>query len=132
MRYDPAIEACRREFARIRWGRARLENEDDDIQRQIQDLFEENRLEEEKLVLGDYSRAVYARYAKQQPRLREVSSGKVVRWQDAFGSSYGAATREQRYALVGLVECEGPYRFAIPFGTLAYRMGKPVYDPEKD
>lgn len=132
MRIDPAIDACRYEFARIRSERARLENEDDDIQRQIQDLFEENRLEEEKLVCGVYSRAVYARYAKKHPLLREVSSGKLVRWQDVFKDPYGATTREQRYALVGLIEGEGAYRFAFPPGALVYLSGKPVWDPEDD
>ena len=124
MRSDSAIEACRREYARIRRDRDRLRTEDDDIQMQIRDMFADLHRREEELVCGDYSRAVYDRYAKIQPWLRSVPSGKAVRWRDAFGTAYEKTTPEQRHALVGLIEGGGSCRFLNPFRRIPYLRNK--------
>ena len=112
---DVSIRICAEDLADLRLKHARLENEDWDVQMQIGDLFEFLKNEMNELIEGRYSQAVYDYYAKRNPRLRQVKTGKTVRWRDVFGDSYEKTTPAQRHAMVGLVEGGGEYRFKYRF-----------------
>jgi hypothetical protein len=107
---DPEILRCREEFAEIEQEEGRLELEDWDIQRQIQDLFDDVRQRRKDLVRNRYSRAVFRCYAPKKPRLIRIRTGEKVGWTEAFGDDFEKTTAEQREALVGLIEREAEHR----------------------
>ena len=127
---DPDIMGYRLDYARIQKAEDSLRDEDVDIQHQIPDLFQRVFDERDERVTEEYSEAVYDCFAKRRPLLRAAGSLRPVTWRKAFGTSFEATDKRQRYDLVGLIERGGRYRFANPLRRLVYRDRKLDRRPE--
>ena len=117
---DPDIMGYRLDYAHIRKVENGLRDEDVDIQYQIRDLFQTVFDERDELVTEEYSEAVYDRFAKWRPLLRKKGTLIPVTWRKAFGTSFEATDKQQRYDMVGLIERDGRYRFYDPLRRLVY------------
>lgn len=60
---------------------------------------------------NEYALKVYEHYAKKQPDLIRISSGKTESWLEAFGDDFNKISKGLRHSLVGLVEENLRYKF---------------------
>lgn len=60
---------------------------------------------------NEYALEVYEHFAKKQPDLIRISSGKTESWLEAFGDDFNKISKGLRHSLVGLVEENLRYKF---------------------
>lgn len=73
-------------------------------------------LEELQFQLNDYEENIYAKiifdiYSIKRPKLVRVKTKDIVEWEDAFGNDFSKLVRSDKYALIGLFENGGKYKF---------------------
>ena len=73
-------------------------------------------LKELQFKLNDHEENVYAKiifdiYSIKRPKLVRVRTKDVVDWEEAFGKDFSKLARSDKYALIGLFENGGKYKF---------------------
>lgn len=73
--------------------------------------IERFQLELEKFEEEIYAKTIFDIYSIKKPKLVRVSTKDIVDCEDAFGKDFSKLARSDKYALIGLFENGGKYKF---------------------
>lgn len=108
---EKRIKECLRIYNELNDKILKLEEElekeyDKDIEEEI------NRLDAKRddFVWNEFSKVVFEVYSVKKPRLVDVYSKEILKWEDVFGSDFSRISKKGRENLVGLIVPYGRYR----------------------
>ena len=109
---DSAVKDCKKELASLYAKREKLINAMDDEDFSITPGSELDSVTKQidSLIEGDYAKAVFDKYAEEEPILIISRTGEEVLWRDAFGKSLDDMTPGDKHSLVYLIEGGGYYQ----------------------
>ena len=83
--------------------------EDDEKSKSNKDLKKaENELED--FIRNKYAKVVFETYSTKNPKIKNIFSGEVKRWNDIYGLNFNKLSPCLKEGLVGLIEQYGAYR----------------------
>lgn len=109
--FNFTIRKCRKKLASLYAKKHEIECEREDVEALPGSELDSLIRQMDKLIEGDYSRAVFDYYSRKEPVLIRELTGDEVQWRDAFGESYEKTDPGQKHSLVALIEGGGMYRF---------------------
>lgn len=75
-----------------------------------EEAYEKKSREFFDFIENQYSLHMYEKYSAKKPKLIEVKTGKVISWEEGFGTSFDKISKSLRHSLVGLKDGSGRYK----------------------